>query len=143
MGARSVAKKEARATSKFAKPVANLAKKVGPVLASVLNLIAKVLTWGAKDVAFLAKKLWILALALTYLLYNEYRINGRVSEFGGRCRRWPRLVGGSSLVRQMTAMANIRQNTGKHLWQTGKWQNWQTAKKCNNKANYSSNRSLS
>jgi hypothetical protein len=27
----------------------------------------------------------------------------------------------------MTAMANIRQNTGKHLWQTGKWQNWQTA----------------
>jgi hypothetical protein len=51
----------------------------------------------------------------------------------------------------MTAMANIRQNTGKHLWQTGKWQNWQTAmansysktaKKRNNKANYSSNRSL-
>ena len=24
----------------------------------------------------------------------------------------------SSLVRHMTAMANIRQNTGKHLWQT-------------------------
>jgi hypothetical protein len=51
----------------------------------------------------------------------------------------------------MTAIANIRQNTGKHLWQTGKWQNWQTAmansygktaKKRNNKANYSSNRSL-
>jgi hypothetical protein len=52
----------------------------------------------------------------------------------------------------MTAMANIRQNTGKHLWQTGKCQNWQmaklansngkTAKKRNNKANYSSNRSL-
>jgi hypothetical protein len=47
----------------------------------------------------------------------------------------------------MTAMANIRQNTGKHLWQTGKWQNWQTAmaktaKKRNNKANYSSNRSF-
>jgi hypothetical protein len=50
----------------------------------------------------------------------------------------------------MTAMANIGQNTGKHLWQTGKWQNWQTAmansmakqQKRNNKANYSSNRSL-
>ncbi|CAB4011732.1 Hypothetical predicted protein [Paramuricea clavata] len=73
MGARSVAKKGARATSKFAKAMANLAGKVGPVLASVLNLIAKVLSWGAKGIAFLAKNLWILALALTYFLYNEYR----------------------------------------------------------------------
>ena len=72
MGARSVAKKGARATSKFAKAVTNLAGKVGPVLASVLNLIAKVLSWGAKGIAFLAKNLWILALALTYFLYNEY-----------------------------------------------------------------------
>jgi predicted negative regulator of RcsB-dependent stress response len=64
MGARSVAKKGARATSKFAKAVENLAKKVGSLLASVLNLIAKALTWGAKGVAFLAKNLWILALAL-------------------------------------------------------------------------------
>ena len=72
MGARSVAKKGARATSKFAKAVANLARKVGPVLASILNLVAKVLSWGAKGIAFLAKNLWILALALTYFLYNEY-----------------------------------------------------------------------
>ncbi|CAB3982835.1 Hypothetical predicted protein [Paramuricea clavata] len=73
MGARSATKKGARATSKFAKAVANLAGKVGPVLASVLNLIAKVLGWGAKGIAFLAKNLWILALALTYFLYNEYK----------------------------------------------------------------------
>ena len=73
MGVRSVAKKGARATSKFAKAMANLAGKVGPVLASVLNLIAKVLSWGAKGIAFLANNLWILALALTYFLYNEYR----------------------------------------------------------------------
>ncbi|CAB4011466.1 integrase core domain-containing [Paramuricea clavata] len=38
MGARSVAKKGARATSKFAKAMANLEGKIGPVLASVLNL---------------------------------------------------------------------------------------------------------
>jgi hypothetical protein len=73
IGARSAAKKGARATSKFAKAMANLAGKVGPVLASVLNLVAKVLGWGAKGIAFLAKNLWILALALTYFLYNEYR----------------------------------------------------------------------
>ncbi|CAB3979194.1 Hypothetical predicted protein [Paramuricea clavata] len=48
MGDRSVAKKGARATSKFAKAMANLAGKVGPILASVLNLVAKVLSWGAK-----------------------------------------------------------------------------------------------
>ncbi|CAB4040538.1 Hypothetical predicted protein [Paramuricea clavata] len=73
MGARSAARKGARATSKFTKAVANQAGKVGPVLASVLNLIAKVLGWGAKGIAFLAKNLWILALALTYFLYNEYK----------------------------------------------------------------------
>ncbi|CAB3987044.1 integrase core domain-containing [Paramuricea clavata] len=73
MEARSVARKGARATSKFAKAMANLAGKVGPVLASVLNLIAKVLGWGTKGIAFLAKNLWILALALTYFLYNEYK----------------------------------------------------------------------
>jgi hypothetical protein len=72
MGARSVAKKGGRATSKFAKAVANLAGKVGPVLASILNLVANVLSWGVKGTAFLAKNLWILALALTYFLYNEY-----------------------------------------------------------------------
>ncbi|CAB3978151.1 Hypothetical predicted protein [Paramuricea clavata] len=73
MGVRNVAKTGARATSKFAKAMANLAGKVGPVLASVLNLVAKVLSCGAKGIAFLAKILWILALALTYFLYNEYR----------------------------------------------------------------------
>jgi hypothetical protein len=69
MGARSVAKEGARATSKFAKAIANLARKVRPVLASVLNLIPK---WVAKGIAFLAENLWILALALTYFLYSEY-----------------------------------------------------------------------
>ena len=73
MGARSAAKKGARAAGKFAKAVANLAGKVGPILAPVLNLVAKVLGWGAKGIAFLANNLWILALALTYFLYNEYK----------------------------------------------------------------------
>ena len=73
MGARSAAKKGAGAASKFAKALANLAGKVGPVLSSVLNLVAKVLGWGAKGIAFVANNLWILALALTYFLYNEYK----------------------------------------------------------------------
>ncbi|CAB4032814.1 Hypothetical predicted protein [Paramuricea clavata] len=73
MGVRSVAKKGSRATSKFEKAMANLAGKIGPVLASVLNLVAKVLSWGEKGIAFLAKNLWILALALTYFLHNEYK----------------------------------------------------------------------
>jgi hypothetical protein len=51
-------------------------------------------------------------------------INGRVSEFGGRCRWWPRLVGDLALL------GNDR--NGKHYakhWQTfmANWQNWQTA----------------
>ena len=80
MGVRSVAKKGARATSKFAKAMANLAGKVGPVPASVLNLVAKVLSWGAKGIALLANNLWILALALTYFLYNEYGKRKKVNK---------------------------------------------------------------
>ena len=57
----------------LAKALANIVKKLGPLLAPILNFIAQILTWGAKGVAFLAKNLWILAIAIAYFLYNEYK----------------------------------------------------------------------
>ena len=73
MGARNAVKRGARATSKFAKSLAKIAEKAVPVLGALLNLVAKVLTLGAKAVGFLSEHLWILAVALAYVLYNEKR----------------------------------------------------------------------
>ena len=73
MAGRNSVKRGGRAVSKFGKAVANLAKKFGPVLAALGNLIAKILTLGAKGITWLSQNLWLLALALTYLVYNEYK----------------------------------------------------------------------
>ena len=66
-------KQGAQAIGKFGKAVANLAKKAGPAIATILNILAQVLTWGAKALEFLSRNLWIVALAITYLLYNEIK----------------------------------------------------------------------
>ena len=73
MAGRNSVKRGGRAVSKFGKAVANLAKKFGPVLAALGNLIAKILSLGAKGISWLSQNLWLLALALTYFVYNEYR----------------------------------------------------------------------
>ena len=72
MAGRSALKRGAQAVSKFGKAVANLAKKFGPILSAIGTLVSKVLTLGAQGILFLAQNLWILFLALTYFLYNEY-----------------------------------------------------------------------
>ena len=72
MAGRSALKRGAQAVSKFGKAVANLAKKFGPILSAIGTLVSKVLTLGAQGILFLAQNLWILVLALTYLIYNEY-----------------------------------------------------------------------
>ena len=72
MAGRSALKRGAQAVSKFGKAVANLAKKFGPILSAIGTLVSKVLTLGAQGVLFLAQNLWILVLALTYFIYNEY-----------------------------------------------------------------------
>ena len=69
---RSALKRGAQAVSKFGKAVANLAKKFGPILSAIGTLVSKVLTLGAQGIMFLAQILWILVLALTYFIYNEY-----------------------------------------------------------------------
>ena len=71
MGARNAVKRGARATSKFAK----IAEKAVPVIGALLNLAAKVLTLGAKTVVFLQNHLWILAVAITYALYERRKKN--------------------------------------------------------------------
>ena len=73
MSARNVLKTGAKAAGNLAKAVANIGKNFGAVISAVLNLISQILLWGAKGIAFLAKNLWILAIGITYFLYNEYK----------------------------------------------------------------------
>ena len=63
MGARTVIKKGAQATSKFAKAIAKLGGKAAPV--------TKLLTLSANAVGFLSKNLWLLAVGLAYMLYEK------------------------------------------------------------------------
>ena len=73
MGARTVVKGGARATSNFAKSLAKVGEKVAPVIGGLLNLASKLLTLGAKGIGFLSKNLWILAVAIAYALYEEHK----------------------------------------------------------------------
>ena len=57
----------------FGKALANLAKKAGPAIAAILNFVAKAITWGAKALEFLSRNLWLVALFLTYLLYDTVK----------------------------------------------------------------------
>ncbi len=70
---RNAAKKGAKAVGEFGKALANLAKKAGPAIATILNVLAQVLSWGAKALTFLSKNLWIVALFLTYLVYDTVK----------------------------------------------------------------------
>ena len=76
MSGRSAVKKGAKAVGQFGKALANLAKKAGPAIATILNVLAQVLTWGAKALEFLSRNLWIVALLLTYLVYDT--VKGRM-----------------------------------------------------------------
>ena len=70
MGMKTVVKKGANATSKFAKFLGKLAEKAGPLLSALLNLASGLLKLGAKAVSFLSENLWILAVLVTYALYD-------------------------------------------------------------------------
>ena len=70
---RNAVKKGAKAVGQFGKALANLAKKAGPAIATILNVLAQVLTWGAKALEFLFRNLWIVALFLTYLVYDTVK----------------------------------------------------------------------
>ncbi len=76
MAGRDAVKKGAKAVGQFGKALANLAKKAGPAIATILNVLAQVLTWGAKALEFLSRNLWIVALFLTYLVYDT--VKGRM-----------------------------------------------------------------
>ena len=70
---RNAVKKGAKAVGQFGKALANLAKKAGPAIATILNILAQALTWGAKALEFLSRNLWIVALFLTYLVYDTVK----------------------------------------------------------------------
>ncbi len=73
---RNAVKKGAKAVGQFGKALANLAKKAAPAIATILNILAQVLTWGTKALEFLSRNLWIVALFLTYLVYDT--VKGRI-----------------------------------------------------------------
>ena len=73
MGARTAIKKGARATSKFARALPKVGEKVAPIIGGLLNLAAKLLTLSANAFGFLAKNLWLLAVAIAYILYEKYQ----------------------------------------------------------------------
>ena len=73
MGARTVIKKGAQATSKFARALAKVGEKVAPIIGNLLGLVAKLLTLSAGAVGFLAKNLWLLAVGIAYILYEKYK----------------------------------------------------------------------
>ena len=73
MRARTVIKKGAQATSKFAKALAKLGEKAAPVIGGLCNLAAKLLMLRANAIGFLAKNLWLLAVGLAYLLYKKIK----------------------------------------------------------------------
>ena len=73
MAGRNAIKTGAKAVGQFGKALANLAKKAGPAIAAILNFVAQAITWGAKALEFLSRNLWIVALFLTYLLYDTVK----------------------------------------------------------------------
>ena len=73
VGARKALIKGAQATGKLAKALYNLGRKLGPLLAPLLNIIAQAITWGAKGLAWLSKNLWLLALAVAWFIYDQYK----------------------------------------------------------------------
>ena len=74
MGARTAIKKGAQATSKFARALAKVGEKVAPIIGNLLGLVAKLLTLSANAVGFLAKNLWLLAVAIAYILYKKKKL---------------------------------------------------------------------
>ena len=70
---RKALKQGAKAVGNLAKSLANIAKNFGAVISSLLNLVSQALLWGSKGIAFLSKNLWMLVLAFTFFLYNEYK----------------------------------------------------------------------
>ena len=73
MGARNAAKKGGRALGKFAKAVSKMGKKLGHLLSTLGTLLSKVISFGSQGLLWLSQNLWILAIMITYFIYNEYR----------------------------------------------------------------------
>ena len=70
---RKTVKQVGGVTKKLAKALVNVGKKLGPLIGPLLNLLAQAVTWGAKGIEFLSKNLWLLSIALAYIMYDFYR----------------------------------------------------------------------
>ena len=71
IAARGAIKAGAKATGKFAKALAEVSKKLAPFLGAVVSLIGNILLLVAKVLSWNAKNLWVLALFISYLVYQE------------------------------------------------------------------------
>ena len=73
IGARNKLRQGAKAVGQLGKTLINIGKNFGALISSLLTLVGSILSWGAKGILFLSKNLWILAIALTWFLYNKYK----------------------------------------------------------------------
>ena len=73
IASRKALKQGAKAVGNLGKALINIGKNFGALISSLLTLVGSILAWGAKGILFLSKNLWILVLATTYFLYNEYK----------------------------------------------------------------------
>lgn len=73
VGSRNAIKKGAKRTGKRAKAACNLGKRLSPWLVPIFNMLAKILSWGDKGLSWLASDLWVLALALAWFVYDQYK----------------------------------------------------------------------
>ena len=71
--ARKVIKQGSKVVSSLAKAIANIAKKLGLVIEPILSLITQMLTGEQKVLNSFLKNLWLLAVALAYFVYNQYK----------------------------------------------------------------------
>ena len=73
VGSRNAIKKGAKTTGKLAKAVYYLGKRLSPWLIPIFNMLATVLSWGDKGLSWLASNFWVLALALAWFVYDQYK----------------------------------------------------------------------
>ena len=65
---RKAVKETAKGVGKVAKALFNLGKKLGPLIAPILNILATAVSWGVKGLEFLSKNLWLLVIAIVWVL---------------------------------------------------------------------------
>ena len=74
---RKAVKETAKGVGRVAKALFNLGKKLGPLIAPILNILATAVSWGVKGLEFLSKNLWLLVIAIVWVLTKLVKFKQR------------------------------------------------------------------